>query len=183
MNLSLSFCKKWLFLLITALFGCFSLFGQDKSGSFPQNWLGKWSGTLEIYQGPTIAQTFPMSLEISTTDSAHIWNWVIIYGLDSPDVRRYLLVEEDVEKGKYVIDEQNSILLGADLFGNTLCCRFLVNHSLLLINYHFEESSLRFEVFAGPDNQGNKTGEQVESVENIESWFLQTRQQAVLTRE
>lgn len=161
---------------------CLSDESTAQDTPFPAAWQGTWIGELQIYPGVEAKQTVQMSISIEPTDSTHIWRWVMDYGLDSSDVRNYLLIEKDAAAGKYVIDEQNSILLEANRFGNTLSSRFIVNNGLLLINYHFREDHLLFEVYYGAEDKRSQTGEEVEGVEKIEAMNVSTRQQAILKR-
>lgn len=172
-------------IILLSLILCLSadVMGQVDSTRFPNQYLGMWKGMLEIYQGPDKKQEIPMSIEVLPSDSTHIWQWTLMYGADSADVREYLLIEKDHAAGTYLIDERNSIFLEANLHGNTLCSRFLVDHSLLLVTYRFEAEALFFEVFSGADNQGTVTGEAVEDMEKIEAWSITTRQQAILKRD
>ena len=70
--------------------------GQNSTSAqlktFPDEWLGVWEGTLHIYNHQNILQSIPMSLENLRTDSADIFQWVIIYGEDKIKGKRdYIL--------------------------------------------------------------------------------------------
>ncbi|MEM7370857.1 MAG: hypothetical protein AAF587_19740 [Bacteroidota bacterium] len=183
MSFLLSFFRFSTLLLLWIVWTGTSLFCQEPAMGFPHAWIGTWTGDLEIYQGPELKQKIPMALTIEPTDSSDSWKWVLDYGRDSKDVRNYLLLLVDVKNGLYSIDEQNSIILEARLLGNTLTSRFLVNHSLLLVSYHFREEEIKLEIFVGPDDKGTTTGTEVEGVDIIESWPLSTKQQAILKKE
>ena len=171
---------------LLALFLLFPLFisAQDDvpAFEFPNKWLGEWMGNLEIYSSQGLAKTIPMKLYIAETDEPDRWQWMIIYESEEKDLRQYELREIDYKTGHFVIDEKNSILLDAYWLGNTLCSRFSVNNSLLLVNYTFEEDHIRFEIFAGDKSRTNKTGEEVKEIDSILAYPVSTAQRAILRK-
>jgi len=119
----------------------------SKVYSFPDDWLGHWSGDLKIYGTDGIKQTVPMSLDLSETDSTGIYTWAIIYGSDSTAQRRdYELREVDHSKGHYLIDEKNGIFLDAFHIHNELSSIFAVMGNTLLTSYKIEEEEMIFSV-------------------------------------
>ncbi len=139
-------------------FVCYLLVGGitqvlSQTAKFPSAWIGKWQGMLEIYTKPTKpVQTVPMKLHISPTDSAHRFDFTIIYGKDTDTTRQkraYMLICDDSVAGNYRIDEKNSIILRCKLLGNSLMSRFSVMDNILTCSYKFEPNEIIFEITSG----------------------------------
>ena len=104
--------------------------------NFPDDWLGFWEGDLHIYDEMGLQQSLPMSLDNSITGVKGQFTWAIIYGTDSIAGRRdYLLKEVDKNKGHYMVDEKNGILLDAYLIDNELVSVFEVMGNSLTSTY------------------------------------------------
>ena len=180
--------KKYSFrnlrICLSFLLICLSVysFGQEEKLSFPDSHLGVWGGKLEIFGPQGVLQSLDMELHIKNLEGEGRWTWTIIYKGDIVDEREYELHLKDSAKAHYVIDEKNSILLDAYFLGNTLMSRFSVNRSLLMINYTFEEEKIIFDVFTGSLDNTTKTGEEIKEVEEIRSYTMAGRQQAILRR-
>ena len=159
--------------------------------SFPETWEGYWTGALEIVGPRGIQRRVPMQMQIEKADSAGQWIWITTYGAaDTPSVRKdYLLIEEDPVLGRYRIDEQNSIVMPAFLFGgNTLVCWFEVEGSLIQSIYERQpDGTMRFRIFAGdgrsPYTSGGDTLVSGEVIPKVMTYPVSTIQQAVLQRE
>lgn len=154
--------------------------------SFGQNideWIGNWAGELIIYSAPGYdkIKSMHMELHISKSDSAGLYNWHIIYGDSSKDHRKYLLRTIDAVNGKYEIDEKDGILLGAEMLGNKLICRFIVQGSLIDITYELENDKLIFEVFAGSDTPVRSTTGSEENI-TVNSFMVTNYQKAFLQK-
>jgi hypothetical protein len=134
-------------------------FGQHKTINFPDDWIGKWAGNLNIYQGQKIAQTLPMQLIIEPLDSVDHYSWSIIYGEDTiAGLRPYTLKTIDKAKGHYIIDEHNSILLDAYVHAQSLFSHFDVMGSYLTSIYSRKENDLIFEIIVNKSNPSRTTG-------------------------
>ncbi len=104
--------------------------------NFPDDWLGFWEGDLHIYDEMGLQQSLPMALDNSITGVKGQFTWAIIYGTDSIAGRRdYLLKEVDKNKGHYMVDEKNGILLDAYLIDNELVSVFEVMGNSLTSTY------------------------------------------------
>jgi hypothetical protein len=174
----LDFKKAKIVIIALLLVNC-SLFSQiDKS------WLGIWKGELKIhsYSDTDIRHTLPMELHISKTDSQRVWNWRIIYRDSTKDDRKYLLRIDDYNKGKYIIDETDGILLEANLFGNKLISRFEVMNSLLEITYTLDGDKILFEVSSSNLKPTSVTQSQAEQVE-VKSYEITSYQTAILYKQ
>ncbi len=175
----LSKINKAIKIIVALILVNVSLFSQIDA-----SWLGIWKGELKIhtYSDADIRHTLPMELHISKTDSQRVWNWRIIYRDSTKDDRKYLLRIDDYNKGKYVIDETDGILLEANLFGNKLISRFEVMNSLLEITYTLDGDKILFEVSSSNLKPTSITQSQAEQVE-VKSYEITSYQTAILTRQ
>ena len=153
-----------------------SLFSQ-----IDESWIGIWKGELKIhsYSDTDIRQTLPMELHINKTDSQRVWNWRIIYTDSTKDDRKFLLRIDDYNKGNYIIDETDGILLEANLFGNKLISRFEVMNSLLEITYTLGGDKILFEVSSSKVKPTSVTQSQAEQID-VKSYEITSYQTAVL---
>ena len=168
-------------------------FGQRNPSSinpaftFPEDWLGKWSGTLEIYNGNSIRQKVSMTLNNQLTDSTDVFLWTIQYG-DDPEagLRDYRLRTVDSSKGHYVVDEQNSIFLDAWLAADKLICWFEVSGSVLQSVYERRGEHMVFEISVTDTIpirlSGNSTFDN-EEIPEVKSFKLKNYQRAILSRQ
>ena len=155
--------QKYFFIIIILLLASCSkktvLVHQLPKENFPQAWVGNWSGELSIYNAKGLQQKIPMGLEIQPTAQKEVFTWALIYGEDKEKGRRdYELNIKDAEKGWYVIDEKNSILLDCYLFHNKLYSRFEVMGNMLLCTYEKQGDQIIFEVISGKQEAVSTTG-------------------------
>jgi len=128
--------------------------------SFPEDYLGKWEGTLDIYSGNNKIMDVRMSLFIDETNMRDTFLYNLVYQGDGqePDIRNYLLIVEDRATGKYKIDEQNTVVLPMQLFGRKLISSFVVEGSAVHFLYTLMDQQIWVEVISGPYEQGTYTG-------------------------
>ncbi len=147
---------------------------------FPESWLGKYEGNLEIFNSLGKTMDVKMGLEIEETDSSDIFRFAIIYGKDkTQQVRDYRLITKDKEKGLYAIDEQNSIILDNYFLNRKLICRFGVMDNLLLSTYEKKGKNIEFEILMGKEAVVDTTGGK-DSIPSVNNYSLNVRQIAVL---
>jgi hypothetical protein len=171
--------KKAKIVFFTLLLINSSLFSQIN-----ESWIGIWKGELKIHANGDagIRNTLPMELHINKSDSLGIWNWRIIYNDSTKDDRKYLLRIDDFNQGKYLIDEQDGILLEANLFGNKLISRFEVMNSLLEISYTLDGDKILFEVSSSNLKPTSVTQSQAEQIE-VKSYEITDYQTAILRKQ
>ncbi len=122
-------------------------FLASQNGGFPDEYLGKWAGTLRIFNGEGLAQELPMQLHILPTDSTERYTFTLIYGVDTIAGKRpYELVVLDREKGLYLIDEKNSIQMEAYYIGGKLWQNFEVQGTVLYTVLWREGDALVWEL-------------------------------------
>lgn len=152
--------------------------------SFPHDWLGYWSGELNIYDSTGLNNQLEMALDISKTDTIGVYNWTIIYGADSMEQKRkYQLKELDSTTGHYLIDEKNGILLDVYLFNNELNSIFEVSGNTLFITYKRVLENLIFSVKVYSSKEIRISGnikDQNQEIPIVNSFKLKTTQEALL---
>lgn len=155
--------RAFAILIVLSLLGFIPLFGQkygpdiaDQS-HFPSSWVGKWEGRLNIVFPGMRPRVVAMALEILPRDSAN-WDWTLIYDVQGQvDRRAYTLQPVSIRQGRWRIDENNGIILGARLFHQTLISVFEVDKQLLIARYSLVGDALHFEII-GSGLEPNKTG-------------------------
>ena len=90
--------------------------------NFPEDFFGIYTGTLNI-TSERGSQQIPMEFHLNKTDSIGKYKYVLVYGENEKrQERNYFLIEKDAEKGNYVVDEDNGIVLNAKVLENKLYC-------------------------------------------------------------
>jgi len=153
---------------------------------FPDDWLGYWSGGLNIFNSKGLKQTVPMSLDLSKTDTSGIYTWAIIYGKDYTAQRRdYQLKVIDPYIGHYLIDEKNGILLDAYHIHNELSSVFEVMENTLLTSYKIESGEMVFTVKLFPSKEVRVSGDTIienQDIPKVSSFQLTVSQVARLQK-
>jgi len=134
--------KHLVILLFTLV--CFSAKAQEKV--FPQDFYGIYKGDL-IITNPNGEQTIAMELHLNETDSIGKYQYTLVYIVkDERQEREYTLIEVDASKGLYVVDENNGIILDAQLVDNSLYFMFEVQGNLLTTTERFFDDHMIFEI-------------------------------------
>lgn len=177
------------FALLLAVLSAAPLFSQSAVADslvFPGSWAGVWKGQLEIYNERGLAQSVPMQLRILPTDTAGQYTWHLIYGPDEKaGLRPYLLRAVDAAKGRYIIDEQNSIAMECYLLGGKFYSCFEVMGTLLFSITEKQGDRLVSEIVSGRMQPVSTTGGKTvegEEVPPVKTYPLMARQTAVLKR-
>jgi hypothetical protein len=148
--------------------------------NFPSDWIGEWSGILEIWSVDSILQQIPMKLIITPNDSCYNWN--IIYEQEIPDSRQYKLRTVDSTLGHYQIDELNGIVLDTWKKGNGVTSAFEMDNLLLVISYTMIEDSINYEVKVLDLNKKTITGENNPELDFISNYTVTSYQKAILKK-
>ncbi|NNE28435.1 MAG: hypothetical protein HKN16_02285 [Saprospiraceae bacterium] len=155
--------------------------------AFPASWEGSWQGDLAIYKGEGLQQTIPMELVIQSKDSTDHYDWWIIYGEDKEAGKRaYELKPVDKEKGAWLVDEKNSILLDCYFFANKLWSRYEVMENLILITNEVNGDEMIFEVISGNLEAPRVTGKTLhegEEIPEVKAFPISVMQRAKLYRQ
>ena len=154
--------------------------------SFPQDWLGEWAGTLNIYRDTGLVQTLPMQLHVHPIEESENFTWTIIYGEDlKKGARNYELQTVNASKGQYLIDEKNSIKIESYYFQNKLVSWYSVANNLIYISYEKQDDELHIEVVAGKQEAVSTTGNTKDGEEEIPeviTYPVGTLQKGILKR-
>lgn len=147
----------------------------------PESWLGKYEGTMESKDMNGLSFTYKMGMEISTlTDSSY--TFLIIYGEDSSrQERSYLLYNNG--PNKFVLDEQNGILLEMSYAFDRLVSVFEIQGALLHVSYIKQKKGIRFELTSS--KKSFKTGDiefEGDKIPEIYSYITSSFQQAELKK-
>src|SRR5688572_24434337 len=126
---------KRIFCIGICILVVFAATAQQTATQFPADFMGNWKGTLQWIQPGKAPQMFTMQLNIGLADSAGIYTWTIVYGDSSKDKRPYILKPVDKNKGHWVIDELNGIVLDNYVAGNCLQGSFTVMNNTIVNNY------------------------------------------------
>lgn len=158
---------------------------QRDSIDFPAAWQGEWEGDLVISRDTGEVQRLPMILRILPQEDGR-YSFTIVYGEDTAEnTRPYYLETIDQEKGHYVTNEENSILLDDFLINDKLYSRFDVMGTLLLTTLEEREGQLIYEIIAGPLEPLRTTGDTVveeEEIPAVNSYKIQVQQRAILQK-
>ena len=156
--------------IITFFFICLSAmaFCQNTKTAFPYSWEGKWAGTLEVFSDTGKVQQLPMQLHILPLDTLpKAWTWRIVYGTEKDGARPYELITVDAEKGQYLIDEKNSILMEGYYLGGKFYQWFEVQGSRLLTATEMRDGALEWEIVVSKEEPVSTTGGQVVEGEEV----------------
>ena len=169
-------------LFISFLFLSVSVFSQS---SFPESWLGKYEGNLEIYSVDSIAMNLKMNLDIIKTEKDSVFQWVITYDFKGKeDIRSYELIVVDKQKGHYQIDEKNSIVIDAYFRNEIFTSFFSVSEVFILATYTMnKEKAIVFEIISAKTKAVSSTGGtkiDEEEIPIVAGYLVNGRQKAVL---
>jgi hypothetical protein len=156
------------------LFFVFSLFPLSGQSSFPEKWLGAWSGIMQIYSKGALTDSLPIKLYISKTNAADTFIWKTEYLSEKfPMVKDYKLVLFDVAKGVYLTSEGDGINLWDYLFDQKFYSVFETQGILLTSTYELKGNQILFEV---------TSGKELVTENGVKSYSVLNLQRALLTK-
>ncbi len=174
---------KFLFSIIFCLFFSASAISQDKSIDFPDDFFGIYKGNLHI-SSEKGNQNIPMEFHLLATDSVGTYAYTLVYGEgETKQVCRYTLIEKSKEKGTYVVDENNGILMDTKVIDNKMYTLFEVQGNLLTTFITFESGYLDFEIIFSPTSKQTTTYTENEEKIEVISHPITTVQRAVLQKQ
>lgn len=156
---------------------------QDR---FPDSWTGDYEGELQIFGLDSISMRATMKLNILKKKDS-VYQWKITYEMNgNADVRDYELHIEDVQKGLYIIDELNTILIDGYYRSGYFSSIFEVMNSVIVSSYSKVEEGILFEIIAGniksPRISGNEKFNN-EDIPEVKSYAVPGRQKALLYKQ
>lgn len=174
---------KLLILLSIICLPNISIAQEHTDNKFPNSYFGKYKGDL-IISSDNGQQQIPMEFHLLAADSIGKFDYTIIYGEEeSKQIRSYTLFEKDASKGKYLLDENNGIQLGARVVENRIYFLFEVMGSLITTYITFGEDHLIFEVVAAQTENKLVSGGLSEDIPAVNSYPINVVQRAVLFKE
>jgi hypothetical protein len=172
--------KQLLFVIILAYF---SANAQTDSLQFPQDFYGIYKGDLNIINSRG-RQTIQMEFHLNKTDSIGKYQYMLVYIMDGDrQERKYHLIEKDVSKGEYIVDENNGILLDAKLIDNTIYSMFEVQDNILTTTERFYKDAMDFEITVTNKTEKVTTGTTGEDATEVVSYPIFAVQKAHLIKQ
>ncbi|MCB0727956.1 MAG: hypothetical protein KDD00_10860 [Ignavibacteriae bacterium] len=144
-------------------------------------WIGVWSGQLDIKTSDGKSNIVEMTLTISETDTPGEWKWITNYGGELS--KDYILKTVDPEKGQYLLDENNSIVLDYFFSDNAFYNTFSVQKNILFSKYHLTNGEIHFEVISAPVHSPKISGRESDENGLVESYPVYAVQKAVLKKQ
>lgn len=148
--------------------------------SLPAEWHGEWRGTLHIAERNV---EIPMGLDVRPIEGRDAWTWTITYAEQPP--RDYTLVPTE-RANRFVIDENNGILLDMRLDQRVMTSAFAVGEILIISRYELVGDTLVNEIITvatGSPRVSEAPGaQQGTPMGKIESHPVTGHQRAVLRR-
>lgn len=154
------------------------MFAQAPAKNFPDDFLGIYTGTLEIISTGNPSMEIPMEFHLLKTDSAHRFQYRLIY---DGQPRNYTLIVHDLKNGQMSVDENNGIILPTKLTDNVLYSFFQVEQNLLSSRLAFYEDIVQFEILFSDLSRKSQTGENTEY--EIYGYPITTTQRATLKQQ
>lgn len=154
---------QWLFLFVFSSL-LFSAQGQDK---FPDRCIGRWGGTLYMYNNGIIRDSVEVLLTIAPINDTS-WIWKTEYlSQKQPLVKDYQL--KYLEKNVFITDEGEGIELLNYQFENKLFSTFETQGIYLTAKYELIDDNLIFELTSGKKkNEANSiTNYSIDAVQYI----------------
>lgn len=173
--------KSTLFCFVFIVGGFIPAFSQS---AFPENFVGDWKGIMKWYS-PMRAepQEVPMELHVHPlADSAGFYSWLLFYGEANGDQRHYTLKPIQPERGHWVIDEHNGILLDNYWIGGVFSAVFSIENSAVWSNFRLEGEEIIVEFFGYKILPERSSGGQSQQVPKVDSYRIGSYQRAVLRR-
>ena len=137
---------------------------------FPLDWLGYWEGDLKIYNDTGLSMNIAMALDLDTLSGDSLLQWTLIYDLDgNKDERKYFLKPVERNKGHWVTDEDNSIMLDGFVLDNGYYTSFEVGSNRIETAYILSGEEMIFENRVTQSDTLRVSGETTQDGEKIPS--------------
>jgi hypothetical protein len=144
-------------IIILVLFSSIS-FAQSKQTFNESDWFGNWKGTLNIIMAGK-SNSVPMNLSIYKTETPDKYGWKTTYGEGSSKLEKiYFMYPKDAERGEWILDEENTILLDFFFGDNQFHCFFETQNILLSSRYELKDGKIFAEVLSAQKEKQSKSG-------------------------
>ncbi len=165
--------------VVILLFVC----NQSIAQVVPPSWIGIWEGKLIIQSQNSIVQELDMAIEILPKSDSSVHYTIIYYISDTiTDRRAYELVVKDYEKGLYVLDELNGIVIPTRRYVNTLINMFDVMGSMLVVRSSFGDHQMQYELMITAQDKRSVSGAGSKEIPEVGSYPIFSYHNALLTK-
>ena len=150
---------------------------------FPQDYFGIYKGDLEIFNAKG-KQTIQMEFHLGPTKVEGKYQYTLVYIMNgNRQERKYNIIEKDVEKGQYIIDENNDIVLQAQWMNSALYSMYEVQDNILTTTERFYDDRMVFEITVTNRKNQQKSGGTSEEIPEVIAYPINVVQHAVLMKE
>ncbi len=176
--------KRILTVAVLSLISSVALLSQEGSDPvFPDDFFGIYKGQLEI-NSKTGQNTIDMEFHLQPTDSVGKYVYKLVYIAEgNRQERDYNLIEQNMETGEYIVDENNGIILDDKVLDNKLYSVFEVNGSFLMTLMTFGEDHMVFEIIFSSKKDKRVTYPDSDPDTEVISYPVSTIQRAVLQKQ
>lgn len=139
---------------------------------FPEKCLGVWEGIMNIYHKGHLRDSVMVRFTASKTATEGTYVWKTEYfSPKNPMVKDYKLVVDDINEGRYLLDEGDGIQLIEYVVGNKMRSLFKVEDIYLTSTTEIIGDQIIFEV---------TSGKEIEEVRSIKNYSFTNVQRMVL---
>lgn len=125
---------------------------KEDTTIFPDKCLGIWEGIMNIYHKGHLKHRVNVRFTASKTTTAGTYVWKTEYlSPKKPMVKDYKLVVDDINEGRYLLDEGDGIQLIEYVVGNKMRSLFKVEDIYLTSTTELIDDQLIFEVTSGKE--------------------------------
>jgi len=143
-----------------------SLFSQ----AFPEGWLGKYAGTMEIINGMN-KQEVVVDFELLQLKKDSNWSYKMTYKApgQATQVKDYLL-QRSGASWTFLIDEKDGVLIDVRLMGNIFYDFYEANGMFFTSRLSKEKKGLFFELMGGMKSDFRKTTTGISEITEVYSY-------------
>lgn len=152
-------------------------FATSAQLNFAEECLGKWKGTMFIYNRGELKEKVEVRLTVAKTSKVDDYVWKTEYlSPTRPVVKDYILRIKDIKKGSYIVDEGNGLELNSYLFEDKLYNVFEVQGAVLTSTYQIkkDKKELIFEV---------TSGRKINEIQGVSNFSVDVLQKVVFKKE
>lgn len=172
--------KQWMALVFALCCALQSAAQSTRAAEYMAPWIGHWKGELMWQVRADSVQKVEMHLVIAPLDSVGHYTWNLVYGADQTDNRGYTLKAVDVERGHWIVDENNGIVIDQFLIGNTFTSAFEVMGSTIVDVFELEGATMHVRFFSYGSQPTRVSGLGTEEIPTVNSFAMRSVQSVVL---
>ena len=173
-----------LLLLLLLCASLTTLAQTDSLPRFPQDFVGDWAGTLEVFNPEGRQMTVPMELLIQPVNDT-LYTYTIVYGDRETGTRGYYIHPGPEGPHHWVCDERNGILLDGYYLGGVYASTFTVMGNYLISTIELREEELIYTIVSGREAPVRTSGGKVvegEEIPPVNAYSVRGFQRSVLRR-